>query len=158
MDRLISILSVYFDKIETYYRRDSHSLDGKPLREDKTVTYLGTSLSESINDHVNARVQSVSRAFFGLQSAGLCTNGVTSDAAAHMIKVAIQLVLVYGCATININPGAIKKLEKTQRRLVKSALGLTKYCRNTPLLNALGIRTIRQILNNNQLSILRNAL
>ena len=56
----------------------------------------------------------VSCAFYGLQSAGLCTNGVTPDAAADMIKVAIQLVLVYGCATIIINPGAMKTLEKTQ--------------------------------------------
>ena len=63
-----------------------------------------------------------------------------------MIKVAIQPVLVYGCATININPGAIKTLEKTQGRLVKSALGLPKYCRNTPLLKALKIRTIRQVV------------
>ena len=75
-----------------------------------------------------------------------------------MIKVAIQPVLVYGCATINITPGAMKTLEKTQGRLVKSALGLPKYCRNTPLLKALGIRTIRQVVNNNQLSIMRNAL
>ena len=71
-----------------------------------------------------------------------------------MIKVAIQLVLVYGCATINLNPGAMKTLEKTQGRLVKSALRLPKYYRNTPLLKALGIRTIRQVVNNNQLSSL----
>ena len=89
---------------------------------------------------------------------GLCTNGVTPDAAAHMIKVAIQPVLVYGCATINISLGAMKTLEKTQGRLVKSALGLPKYCRNTPLLKALGIRTIRLVVNNNQLSIMLNAL
>ena len=61
------------------------------------------------------------------------------------------------CATININLSAIKTLEKTQGRLVKSALGLPKYCSNTPLLKALGIRTI-QVVNNNQLSIMQNAL
>ena len=63
------------------------------------------------------------RAFYGLQSAGLCTNGVTPDAAGHMIRVAIQPVLVYGCATININPGAIKSLEKTQGRSLRAHLG-----------------------------------
>ena len=94
------------------------NLDGKLLREQKTVTYLVNSLSENTNDHANARVQSGRRAFYGPQSAGLHTNGVTPDAAAHMIKVTIQLVLVYGCATINNNPGAIKTLEKTQGRLV----------------------------------------
>ena len=78
---------------------------------------MGTSLSEDTNDHVNALVQSGRRAVYGLQSAGLCTNGVTPDAAAHMIKVAIQPVLVYGCGTINITPGAMKTLEKTQGRL-----------------------------------------
>ena len=52
----------------------------------------------------------------------------------------------------------MKTLEKTQGRLVKSALGLPNYCRNTPLLKALGIRTIRQVVNNTQLSIMRNAL
>ena len=61
---------------------------------------------------MNVRVQSGRRAFYGFQSAGLCTNGVTPDAAVHMSKVAIQPVLVYECATSNINPGAIKTLEK----------------------------------------------
>ena len=83
----------------------SWNLDGKLLREQKTVTYLVTSLSETTNDHGR-------RAFYDPQSAGLYTNGVTPDAAAHMIKVAIQLVLVYGCVTININPGAIKRWRK----------------------------------------------
>ena len=63
------------------------------------------------------------QSFYGLRSAGFCTNGVTPDAADHMIKVATQPVLVYGCATININPGAIKTLEKTQGRLVRAHLG-----------------------------------
>ena len=96
---------------------------------------------------MNARVQSARRAFYSLQSADLCTNGVTPDAAAHIIKVAIQPVLVYRCATININPGANKTSVKTQGKLVKSALGLPKYCRNTLLLKALEIITIRQVVN-----------
>ena len=115
-------------------------------------------LSRNTNDHVNACVQSGRHAFYGPQSACLCTHCVAPDAAAHMIKVAIQHVLMYGCAPIILHPGTIKTLEKTQGLLVKSALGLPKYCRNTPLLKALVIRTIRQVVNNNQLSIMRNAL
>ena len=40
-----------------------------------------------------------------------------------MIKVAIQPVWVYRGATIIINPGAIKKLEKTQGRWLRAHLG-----------------------------------
>ena len=54
---------------------------------------------------MNSRVQSGKRAFYGLQSAGLSTKGVTPDAAAHMIKVAIQPVLVgYEPADLTVHP------------------------------------------------------
>ena len=80
------------------------NLDGKPLGEQKTVTYLGTSLSENTNDHVNARVQSGRRAFYGLQSVGLCTNGVTPDATALNIKVECKCnvckIIIYAALTL----------------------------------------------------------
>ena len=65
----------------TFIANPTWNLDGKPLREEKTITYLGTSLSENTNEPVNARIQSGRRAFYDLQSVGLCTTGVTPDAA-----------------------------------------------------------------------------
>ena len=40
----------------TFIVNPTWNQDRKPLREEKTFTYLGTSLSENTNDHVNTRV------------------------------------------------------------------------------------------------------
>ena len=54
-----------------------------------------------------------------------------------MFNVAIQLILTYGCTTLNFTLSSVRELDKVQAKLLKSALGLPKFCHNTPLLQAL---------------------
>ena len=96
--------------------------------------------------HTDARVQAARRAFYGLQSSGMCEGGVSLVVSAHMYKVAIQPILTYGCSTLNVSPCIIDQLDKYQAKLIKSSLGLPKCCRNTPLLKALNIKKIERIL------------
>ena len=51
-------------------------------------------------------------------------------------KVAIQPILTYCCSAINITHRSVKSLEKTQGILLKTALGLPKNRRNSPLFAA----------------------
>ena len=58
---------------------------------------------------------------------------------AHIYKTAIQPILTYGCSTLNLKHTDINELEKVRASLIKIALGLPKYSRNTPILRALNI-------------------
>ena len=72
----------------------------------------------------------------------------------------IQPILTYGCSAINITHRSVKSLEKTQgiHVLLKTAIGLPKNRRNSPLFAALGIEKIDQLIKRQQLTLLRNAL
>ena len=110
------------------------SLNGVKLKQDESVTYLGTRLSNQTRDHIDSRITAVRRAFYGLHDAGLCVGDAHPFTIAHMYKKAIQPILTYGCSTIELKPNVIDELEKVQVSLIKAALGLSKYSRNTPIL------------------------
>ena len=75
-----------------------------------------------------------------------------------MISVTSSPILSYGCSTLNADRNVIKELDKTQAKLLKSALGLPKSCHNTPLLEALALKKIAKTLQVQQLSLLTNAI
>ena len=75
-----------------------------------------------------------------------------------MFNVAIQPILTYGCTTLNFTLSSVKELDKVQAKLLNSALGLPKFCHNTPLLQALKVKKIDNLLQVQQLSLIRNAL
>ena len=86
------------------------------------------------------RIKAAHRAFYGLQSAGLCADGVSPIVSAYMLSVAIQPILSYGCSTLNADSNGIKEIDKALAKLLKSSLGLPKFCHNTPLLEALALK------------------
>ena len=130
----------------TFANSPHWQLNGSILRDEPNVNYLGTVLSNNPKAHTDARVQAARRAFYGLQSSGLCESGASPVVSAHMYKVAIQPILTYGCSTLNVSPCISDQLDKYQAKLIKSSLGLPKCCRNTPLLKALNIKKIERIL------------
>ena len=75
-----------------------------------------------------------------------------------MYKTAIQPILTYGCSTIKLKPNDIDELEKVQASLIKAAVSLSKYSRNTPILRDLNIKKIGRILDERHLSLTRAAL
>ena len=133
-------------------------LNNTILREEAAVIYLGAVLSNNTKHHIYTRIEAAHRAFYGLQSAGLCANGVSPIVSAHMLSVAIKPILSYGCSTLNADRNVIKELDKAQAKLLKSALGLPKFCYNTPLLEALALKKIAKTLQVQQLALLRNAI
>ena len=119
------------------------------LREEAAVTYLGTVLSNNPKLHFDTRIKSATRAFYGLQCAGLCAGGVAPTVSAPMFNVAIQLT--YGCTTLNFARSSVTELDKVQAKLLKSPYGIPKFCHNTPLLQVLKVKKIDNILQVQQL-------
>ena len=65
---------------------ESWTLDGITLKDETSVTYLGTTMSDNPTNHIKARIKArilaARRAFYGLQSARLCSGGVAPHTAA----------------------------------------------------------------------------
>ena len=61
--------------------------------------------------------------------------------------------LTYGFECINVSNDVIRNLETTQGLLVKQYMGLYKSCHNGPLLKALNIDRICDVINNKVLGL-----
>ncbi len=129
-----------------------------PLTETDHVTYLGTILSNSTAPHINSRVKSARGAFYSLQGAGLCKNGVDPSTISHIFNTAIRPTMIYGCSNMNLENRDAKEMDKQLAALVKSALGLPKWCRNHALLNSLGIKSISGGIVSSQMANLKSAI
>ena len=77
---------------------------------------------------------------------------------ADIYKTAIQPILTYGCSNLSLTHNDINELEKVQPSLIKTALGLPKYSRNTPILRTLHIKKISKIIEERHLPLTRAAL
>ena len=128
------------------------------LTEEKQVKHMGSILSNNPADHVESRCRSVRKAVYAPQSSGLCKNGVDPYTIAHIYNVAIKPVLTYGCAAVGLSDKHLTELEKLQGSLIKTALGLSKFCRNTSLPRAMGFSSVKQIIDMQYLSTLKNCL
>ena len=92
------------------------------------------------------------------QSAGLCTNGADPCTIAHIYNVAINHVLhvTYECAAFGFSDKDVTELEKFQGSLKKTALALSKFCRNSSLMRAMRISSVKQTIDMQYLSTLKN--
>ena len=126
------------------YNDRKWSLDDVTLDEADHVVHLGVILAKE-NDtksHTEARIKSARRAFYALQGAGLCVNGTSPDTITHIYTTAIRPVLLYGLECVYQCKTVINDAERLQSKLLKSALGLKKCSRTSPLLQALKIQRI----------------
>ena len=105
------------------------------------------------NLHYEERICKCQRAFYSLQCTciGMCRNGSSTcvKSKTHVWNTA----LIYGCQCVNFNATSFQNLKKTQGKLVKSAMGLHKYCKTTPLLHGLNLCKINDVLSTFQLNL-----
>jgi hypothetical protein len=126
-------------------------LDGIQLDETDSIVYLGVTLTNDTTSHAAERIKAARRAFFALQGAGMCVNGLNPDTIVHLYNTAIRPVLMYGLQCVYQNKTAMEGTEKIQGKLLKSALGL----KNTPLLDALKIPRIAKSVEVQELLLFR---
>ena len=134
------------------------TLNGTNLRIEDEITYLGTVLSRRRNAHAEARIASCRRAFFSLQGAGLHPRGLSPLTVSAVWKAAVRPVLLYGAHCTYTSRTAIDMMNKTDTTLLKNAIGLRKWCRNTPLQAALGLRELNEMVDDARLQLLRSTV
>ena len=126
------------------------------LRVEDQIDYLGVAISsKSSNIHVEKRLRACRRAFYSLQGAGLCKNGVQPNIISEIWTKACQPVLAYGCECIQLNNRNRSELDKLQAKLLKASLDLSKTVRTTKLLDVLYVPKVSDIVDNHMLGLIR---
>lgn len=164
-DKYISSHGLRFNPIKThcitfgktsFVKDPEWSLDGTLLTQSTNIMYLGANLSNNNHDHVESRIKSCRKAFFALQSIGFFKGGLAPDTMAHIWKTAIQPILLYATQCFTLKKKSLDELDRIQARLLKSSLGLSKFCRNTPLLQALKIQKPSTLIDAYNLDLIRS--
>ena len=107
------------------------------LTNDNT-DYLGATIGNNCSSvHVNNRISSCRKAFFALQGAGLCREGLNTDTAIHVWSTTCKNILTYGCDGLYLYNKDKSSLDKIQSRLVKCIVCIGPNYRTTPLLKVI---------------------
>ncbi len=104
-------------------------ISGTELPVNENLDDLGAILSK--NGHHQKIMNSTSQVVYGLQGSILCNNDVSLEVVFKSWKSMIQPVRLYATQSVGIINTDLKDMDKTQAKLVKSALSLVKYCRGT---------------------------
>jgi len=134
------------------------TLNGIGIKQFDKIDYLGAVLSNNSHDHVEARIQACRRAFYSLQGAGLCVSGACAQTITKIWNMVLRPVLLYGLSSFSLSRKSINELESTQGKLLKSAFGLGKYCKNTEFLISMGIQKISTSIDIARIDMLKLAL
>ena len=116
------------------------------------IDYLGATLNDS-DVHINNRISKCRKAFYNLQGAGMCSNGVEPRVISYLWKAALQPIILYGNECFPLSSRNVKSCNKLQSKHIKASLGLSKYLRSTPLLTSLTIGNIDDIIKGNTLKL-----
>lgn len=133
-------------------------LEDSQLSESEKVKHLGVILCNNNRSHIETRIQSARRAFYSLQGAGLCVGGCSPSTIFHTYSVAVRPVLMYGIECTYQDKTAFNSIESVQGKFLKSALGLKKSCKTSPLLQAAGIDSISVSVEISRMSLLKSML
>ena len=106
------------------------------------------------HEHNDKRITACRRAYFALQGAGFSNTATDVDALSYIWKAAIRPILTYGINCINVSAGDLEKMEKIQSRLLKAGIGIHKFCRSSPILKALNVSKIDNVIETSSLKLI----
>ena len=125
----------------------------------ENIEYLGTFVGNRCSKlHVAKRVSGCRKAFYALQGAGLCQQGLETDTAMHVWSATCKTILLYGCDSLSLSKGNIEELDKIQARLLKCIIGIGPRHKTSPLLKALKMFNISEHIDINCLLLLNKMM
>ena len=76
----------------------------------------------------------------------------------HVYLLGVQPCLNYWAHAIDLSTTELRALDTTHSNLIKWLLGLSKFCRSTPLLQALGVQRIPAMRDHQSVNLLKRCL
>jgi hypothetical protein len=123
------------------------------------IEYLGAALGNNCNNvHITSRMSACRRAFHALQSVGLCNKGLNVKTAMHVWSATCKPILTYTCESLCLKTKDLNEIDKLQGKLIKCIVGIGKRYRTTPLLNALNISNISNVIEFSTLQLMNNIM
>ena len=124
----------------------SWHIDTCELQIAENLEYLGTFLGHNGSSaHISKRITSCRRAFYSLQGAGICKNGLEVNTAVYVFKATCLGILKHASNSVYLSQKQRSDLNKIQGNLLKCLVGLGPRYRTTPLLNAVYMSKVSSI-------------
>ena len=137
----------------------SWHIDTCELQIAENLEYLGTFLGHNgSNAHISKRITSCRRAFYSLQGAGICKNGLEINTAVYVFKATCLGILKYASDSVHLSQKQRSDLIKMQGNLLKCLVGLGPRYRTTPLLNAVYMSKVSSIIDMGNISLLNQIM
>ncbi len=95
-----------------YFEQPKWFLSETELKCDNEMKYLGAILSKKYHPHQQERLKTSHKAFNGLQSGGMCANGVRPAVVSHLWKAMIQPILLYATQSRPLSKSDIVEMDK----------------------------------------------
>ncbi len=133
-------------------------LNGIELPVSGQLNNLLAIIAIKYHSHQQMQLKAARKAFYALQGSGMCDNGVKPDVVTQLWNAIIQPILVHGTKYLLMNKTDITQIDKSQAKLLESAIGLHKYYRNSPLLNAMNVNKIPKLRDIFTLDLFRKAM
>ena len=113
----------------------------------KSLFYLGLPIGSQafIDGFLSEKMSKVEKSMYSLRPLGCKPMHLSPLSLAFVYKQFCQSKLNYGFETINLSESKIKEFDMRQNTLVKSAVGISKFCHSKPLFDILKLSSIREI-------------
>lgn len=120
--------------------------DGQ-IKFTSSFIYLGLPIGnkECIEEFIINKFRKVERSWYMLRKSGCYGEYMNPTLVSFLYKQYCQSIFNYGLENLSVSKVILKELDTRQSILLKNNLGLTKYARSTPLLNALKILSVTNL-------------
>lgn len=127
-----------------------------PLQNTTKLDILGVRFNSkgNSNDHIGQRVRKCRAAYYA-NVESMSYPGLITEAKSYLWRTLCVPTLLFGCETIFINNTQISEMNTLQGNLIKQFLGLSKRCRTSYLLQALGVPTTQDLLLSRQTNLFK---
>ena len=129
------------------YSTEHFYVNGVALSNVESFEYLGLPVGNSkfVNDTFVMKFRDVEKNLFSLNSIGFYPHLMSAYSLSFIYRVYCQPTINYGLDLCYLKNKTLNLLESSQSTLLKSNLGLGKFCRSGPLLDAMNVERVSSI-------------
>ena len=125
---------------------ESFMINNEVIPNVDSLIYLGLPIGGKrfIKDYVQSAYNKIEKTWYGL-TASFCANSVNPRCLSFIFKQYCQSVATYSLDVIHISSTDLNAMDVRQSKFIKRMIGVSKFCRSSPLLCALRIESIKQL-------------
>ena len=130
-----------------YNSNNKIKMAGTIIPESNEFIYLGLPIGNNLfkNKFLEAKMGKVEKAFYSLYGIGCKPHALTPRTIAFLYKQFCQSIFRYGLDNLYVNNKQIDSFNIRQNILIKRAIGISKFCKTTPLFQVLKIESMEQL-------------